>query len=150
MSEIASTISSERQILNLLAAYAFRNDDVDIAGLGDLFAKAVFTLDGAVARGKGEIEAMAAAIIPVGPDGRSTTSHEITNSSMEVDESSGRATAQSYWTLYHEVSGTPRQAIMAGRYNDEFALGEDRWEFTRREAIIRWRLDAPVAAEARA
>jgi hypothetical protein len=145
-----STLSSERAIANLLAAYAFRNDDADIAGLGNLFADAVFTLDGSTAHGKAEIEAMAAAIIPIGADGRSATSHEITNISIEIDEVTGKATAQSYWTLYHAVSGKPRQAFLAGRYQDAFTRREGRWAFTRRDAQIRWSTDLPTVIDAAA
>lgn len=148
MSETSSTISSERAIANLLAAYAFRNDDADITGLGDLFADATFTLDGNTARGKNEIEAMAAAIIPIGPDGRSATSHEITNLSIEVDEVAGEATSSSYWTLYHAISGKPRHAILAGRYMDAFRRHEGRWVFVRRDALIRWSTNIPSVIDA--
>jgi hypothetical protein len=40
------SVSSERAIENLNSSYAFLNDDADIAGLGELFANAVCTLDG--------------------------------------------------------------------------------------------------------
>lgn len=147
MPDTSTIRSSEQAIANLVAAYAFLNDDADIGGLGDLFAEAIFTLDGAVARGKAEIEAMAAAIIPIGPDGRSATSHEITNLSIEMDDEAGSATAQSYWTLYQAVSGTPRQAVLAGRYRDEFSRANGRWRFARREAVIRWRADPSGTAD---
>src|SRR6202158_3049676 len=72
-------VSSERAIENLIASYAFLNDDADVAGLGELFADAVCTLDGTPARGSHEVETLARTIINVGEDGRSTTSHEFTN-----------------------------------------------------------------------
>ena len=49
-------VSSERAIENLISSYAFLNDDADIAGLGQLFVGAVFTLDETTARGREEIE----------------------------------------------------------------------------------------------
>src|SRR5260370_21732495 len=49
-------VSGERAIENLISSYAFVNDDADIAGLGELFADAVFTLDETTARGREEIE----------------------------------------------------------------------------------------------
>ena len=53
------SVSSERAIANLIASYAFLNDDADIAGLGELFADAVCTLDGTTARGRHEVETLA-------------------------------------------------------------------------------------------
>jgi hypothetical protein len=134
--------TSEQEIANLVSAYAFRNDDADIGGLGDLFAEAVFTLDGTTANGRHQVEAIASAMIPVGPDGRSATSHEITNLTMVVDDAAGTATARSYWTVYRSVSGTPREALMAGRYADEFERRHGEWRFTRRDATTRWKADA--------
>jgi hypothetical protein len=133
--------SGEQEIANLIAEYAFRNDDADIGGLGDLFAQAVFTLDGIAARGKTEVEALASAMIPVQSDGYAATSHEITNVSIDVNQASGTATARSYWTVYQAVSGTPRQAILAGRYADEFELREGNWCFTKRDATSRWKAE---------
>jgi len=98
------SLSSERAIENLVSSYAFLNDDADIVGLGELFADAVCTLDGVTARGRQEVEALARNIIDVGQDGRSTTSHEITNIMIEVDEVGGTAMGRAYWTLYQAVS----------------------------------------------
>jgi len=123
----------------LISAYAFCNDDLDLGGLGDLFAEAVFTLDGARATGRSEVEALAGVMIPKGEDGSAATSHEITNLIVEVDEEAGTAMARSYWTLYHSVSGTPRLAILAGRYADSFERRTGKWLFTRRDATSRWK-----------
>jgi hypothetical protein len=62
------SVSSERAIENLISSYAFLNDDADIAGLGELFADAVCTLDGTTARGREEIETLARTTIDVGED----------------------------------------------------------------------------------
>lgn len=133
------TRTSEQEITNLISAYAFRNDDLDIEGLGDLFAEAVFTLDGNTANGKSEVVAFARAIIPSGPDGFAATSHEITNLMIEVDGAAGTATAKSYWTVYQSVSGTPRLAVLAGRYDDHFVRRDGQWRFTSRAAVTRWK-----------
>jgi ketosteroid isomerase-like protein len=127
-------LSSERVIENLVASYAFLNDDADIAGLGELFADAVCTLDGTTARGSEEVETLARTIINVGADGRSTTSHEITNIMIEVDEVGGTAIGRAYWTLYQAVSGTPRQPVLSGRYLDRFERRDGRWRFAERIA----------------
>jgi ketosteroid isomerase-like protein len=132
------SVSSERAIENLIASYAFLNDDADIAGLGDLFADAVCTLDGATARGSEEVETLARTIINVGADGRSTTSHEITNIMLDIDEVAGTAIGRAYWTLYLAVSGAPRQPVMAGRYLDRFERRGAAWRFAERTATTLW------------
>jgi hypothetical protein len=135
-------LSSERAIENLISSYAFLNDDADIVGLGELFADAVCTLDGATARGRQEVETLARNIIDVGADGRSTTSHEITNIMIEVDEVGGTAIGRAYWTVYQAVSGTPRQPVLAGRYHDRFERRDGRWRFAERIATSLWRAAA--------
>ena len=132
------SLSSERAIENLIASYAFLNDDADIAGLGELFADAVCTLDGTTARGSEEVETLARTIIDVGADGRSTTSHEITNIMLDIDEVAGTAVGRAYWTLYQAVSGTPPQPVLSGRYLDRFECRDVQWQFAERTATTRW------------
>jgi hypothetical protein len=132
------SVSSERAIENLIASYAFLNDDADIAGLGELFANAVCTLDGTTARGRYEVETLARTIINVGPDGRSTTSHEITNIILDIDEVAGTAVGRAYWTVYQAVSGSPRQPILAGRYHDRFQRRDGVWRFAEWTATTLW------------
>jgi ketosteroid isomerase-like protein len=136
------SVSSERAIANLIASYAFLNDDADIAGLGELFADAVCTLDGTTARGRQEIETLARTIINVGQDGRSTTSHEFTNIMIDVDEVADTAIGRAYWTLYVAVSGAPRQPVLAGRYLDRFERRNGQWRFTERTATTLWKAAA--------
>jgi hypothetical protein len=136
------SLSSERAIENLISSYAFRNDDADIVGIGELFADAVCTLDGVTARGRQEVETLARNIIDVGADGRSTTSHEITNIMIEVDEVGGTAIGRAYWTLYQAVSGTPRQPVLAGRYLDRFERRNGQWRFAERIATSLWKAAA--------
>jgi ketosteroid isomerase-like protein len=136
------SLSSERAIENLVSSYAFLNDDADIAGLGDLFADAVCTLDGITARGRQQVETLARNIIDVGADGRSTTSHEVTNIMIEVDEVGGTAIGRAYWTLYQAVSGTPRQPVLSGRYLDRFERRDGRWRFVERTATSLWKAAA--------
>ena len=132
------SVSSERAIANLIASYAFLNDDADIAGLGELFADAVCTLDGTTARGRQEVEALARTIINVGQDGRSTTSHEFTNIMIDVDEGAGTAVGQAYWTVYQAVSGCPRQRIPPGPVHSHFELGDGVWRFAEWTATTLW------------
>jgi ketosteroid isomerase-like protein len=140
--ERQTAMSSERDIENLISSYAYRNDDADFAGLGDLYAHAVFSLDGLSAHGREETEAAARSIIEVGEDGRSTTTHETTNIMIEIDEEAGTATGHAYWTLYQTVSGTPRQPVLSGRYLDSFERREGQWRFSERNATTLWRAAA--------
>jgi ketosteroid isomerase-like protein len=136
------SVSSERAIENLISSYAFLNDDADIGGLGELFADAVCTLDETTARGREEIEQLARSIIEVGEDGRSTTTHEITNIMIEIDEEAGTAVGRAYWTLYKTVSGTPRRPVLSGRYLDRFKRRDGQWRFAEWNAISLWKAGA--------
>jgi hypothetical protein len=139
-------ISNERAIANLIVSYAFANDDADIKKLGYIFKDAVFKLGGITATGQQEIEAVAGNIIKVMEDGRSSTTHEITNIMIETDEKAGSAQARSYWTLYKTVSGEPREAVLSGRYEDSFVFKSGQWAFKERVATILWKLDLSMFA----
>ena len=130
--------SSERAIENLISSYAFLNDDADVQGLGELFADAVFTLDGTTARGREEIEAIAGAVIQRNPDGTSTTTHTISNLIIEVHERARTAEARSYWTLLQSVPGLPLAPIRHGRYHDRFVRRDAAWRFVERTATTTW------------
>ena len=134
-------ISNERAIANLIVSYAFANDDADITRLGDIFESAVFKLAGITATGREEIEAVAGSIIQVTSEGRSSTTHEITNIMIEVDDTGTSAKARSYWTLYQTISGKPRQAVLSGRYEDMFKFDSSKWTFKERVATILWKQD---------
>jgi hypothetical protein len=131
-------VSSERAIENLISSYAFLNDDADIAGLGELFADAVFTLDETTARGREEIEHRARGLIQVNDDGTSQTRHNITNLIIEVDEETGTASARAYWTVLMSVRGLPQQPILAGRYQNRFERHNGIWRFTELKATTTW------------
>ena len=135
---IHRTVSSERAIENLISSYAYLNDDTDIAGLGDLFADATFTLDGATARGRDEVEERARDMIPVNLDGTSRTRHHITNLIIEVDEEAGTATARAYWTVLSSARGLPQQPVLAGRYQNRFERHDGTWRFTELKATTTW------------
>jgi 3-phenylpropionate/cinnamic acid dioxygenase small subunit len=124
------SVSSERAIENLMSSYAFLNDDADITGLGELFADAVFTLDGTSARGREEIERHARGIIQVNDDGTSRTRHNITNLIIEVHDKAGTATARAYWTVFQSVPGLPQHPVLAGHYQNRFHRHDGQWRFT--------------------
>ena len=131
----------ERAIENLMVEYAYRNDDFDIQGLGELFADAAFTLDGLTVQNRSEVEGLAAQIIKARDDGRSATTHEITNVMIQVDPTAATAVGRAYWTLYLTITGQPRQALQSGRYDDSFRKSGDRWSYIERRATTLWRLE---------
>jgi ketosteroid isomerase-like protein len=131
-------VSSERAIENLISSYAYLNDDADIAGLGELLADAVCTLDATTVRGRDEVEQLARDIIQVNEDGTSLTRHNITNLIIDVDEDAGTATARAYWTVHQSVHGFPQHAVLAGRYQNRFERHDDKWRFTELNATTTW------------
>ena len=139
-SSLRAQASDERAIADLMVEYAYLNDDFDIDGLGNLFAESAFTLDGHTVRNRDEVVALSQQIIQKRADGRSATTHEITNLMVDVDGDAGTAAGRAYWTLYRTVSGEPRQALQSGRYADTFVRVEGEWRFVERVATTLWHL----------
>lgn len=133
-------ISNERAIENLMVSYAYANDDADIKGLGEIFKDAVFRLDATTLTGREEIEGLAGSMIQVREDGRSATTHEMTNIVINIDADGTTASGRAYWTLYQTVSGSPRQAVLSGRYEDKLVFTNGQWSFVERNAAILWKL----------
>lgn len=133
-------LSDERAIQNLMVSYAFSNDDGDIASLGELFKDATFWIDDLSATGREEISAIAANMIQLMENGRSATTHEITNIVIEISPGAESATAKAYWTLYKTVNGLAREAVMSGRYQDKFTFRGGSWRFSERKATVLWKL----------
>ncbi|MFT5442486.1 MAG: 3-phenylpropionate/cinnamic acid dioxygenase small subunit [Myxococcota bacterium] len=125
---------SQREIENLLYTYAERIDLGDFEGVADLFEHAVITSPGA-ARGPGG-RAAALAVYQQStrlyPDGTPRTKHVTTNAIIEVDEANDRATSRAYFTVFQCLEDFPLQAIISGRYHDQFERVDGCWRFTER------------------
>ena len=134
------TISHERAIENLMVSYAYANDDADIKGLGEIFKAATFRLDAITLNSREEMEGLASNMIQIREDGRSATTHELTNIVIHIDADGTTASGRAYWTLYQTVSGSPRQAVLSGRYEDKLAYTDGQWVFAERNATILWKL----------
>jgi len=134
-------ISDERSISNLMVSYAYANDDANIKELGELFKDASIKIGDIAATGRGEIEALAGNLIQPRADGRSSTTHELTNIVIEINEDGISAKGSAYYTLYKTISGTPREAILSGRYSDYFEKQNGQWIFKQRNASLLWMLD---------
>lgn len=137
-------ISNERAISNLMVSYAYANDDADIKKLGDMYKEATIKIDHITASGREEVEVLAGNLINVRSDGRSSQTHEITNIIIEVDEDEATAKGSAYWTLYKTISGTPREAVLSGRYHDKLINLHGEWIFKERIATILWKVDESI------
>ena len=64
-------------------------------------------------------------------DGRPCTLHVVTNLRVDIDDEAGAVRSRSYVTVLQALPELPLQAILTGRYHDDFALGPDpgawRW-----------------------
>jgi ketosteroid isomerase-like protein len=124
---------SARSIENLIAKYAELVDAGDFAGLGEMFADAVFGGEGdAVASGPETIEKLFRATVRVYEDGTPRTKHVTTNVRVDVDDDAGTAVSHSYVTVFQALPDLPLQPIVAGRYRDVFQRSQGVWRFVER------------------
>jgi uncharacterized protein (TIGR02246 family) len=122
-----------RSVENLIARYAELVDAGDFAGLGEMFADALFGGEGdAVVRGREAVEKIFRATVQVYDDGTPRTKHVTTNVRVDVDEGSGTAVAHSYVTVFQALPELPLQPIVAGRYRDVFERRDETWRFVER------------------
>ncbi|MEU4094492.1 nuclear transport factor 2 family protein [Streptomyces sp. NPDC026673] len=83
-------------ISNLIAKYAELVDTGDLAGVGELFADAVFIGSGAPVQGRDAgVEKMLRDNMILYEDGTPRTHHVTTNTAVDVDEDTGTAAARS-------------------------------------------------------
>lgn len=123
------------QIQNLIGMYAERIDRGDFAGIGELFAHAVITVEGSQARTAGakDIQAMYEQWTRrYADDGTPHTKHVTTNLIIEIDEEAGTATCRSYITVFQQTPNLPLQPILQGRYHDRFERVDGNWRFAHR------------------
>ena len=124
--------SSESQIANLVYRYAELIDSGNLAGAGALFAHArIKTAIGVI--GPEEVVEMWRNGIILYEDGTPRTKHVITNPIIEVDEAEGRGTCRSYYTVMQQAGDGPLQAVICGRYHDEFERVDGQWRFSFRD-----------------
>jgi hypothetical protein len=125
-------------ISNLVMSYAELLDLGDLDGVGELFAhgEIISRPDAPVRRGRDEVIAMYRAAVRLYPDGTPRTKHVTTNLIIDVDLDDGAhptATCRSYFTVLQAVDDElPLQAVISGRYHDEFERDAGQWRFRRR------------------
>ena len=125
------------EITNLLYRYAELMDSGDLPAVAALFRHARVK-----AGEQGELldEAGMLALwrrhVTIHPCGTPRTKHVITNPILEINETAGRATCRSYYTVLQATDTLPLQVIGAGRYHDEFELVLGVWRFSYRDYTL--------------
>ncbi|OPG09731.1 hypothetical protein B1R27_04885 [Streptomyces sp. GKU 895] len=124
-------------ITNLIARYAELVDTGDFAGVGELFADAVFIGGGAPVLGRDRgVENMLRDSVILYEDGTPRTQHVTTNIAVDIHEEAGTAAARSYVTVFQALPDFPLQPVAAGRYSDRFERADGHWRFTERRVRI--------------
>jgi len=132
-----STTADITPITNLIASYAELVDTGDFAGVGELFADAVFIGSGAPVPGRdGGVAKMLRDSVILYADGTPRTQHVTSNIAVDLDEEAGTAAARSYVTVFQALPDFPLQPVAAGRYSDRFERVDGRWRFTERRVLI--------------
>ncbi|HEY3904842.1 MAG TPA: nuclear transport factor 2 family protein [Streptosporangiaceae bacterium] len=128
--------SSYRAIENLIASYAELVDAGDFAGLGTLFADAIFTGGGAPVSGPDAVQRLFQRMVILYDDGTPRTKHVTTNIAISIDEEAGSAVSRAYFTVLQALPGLTLQPIAAGRYHDRFDRHDTQWRFTERHVHL--------------
>ncbi|MFI6488840.1 nuclear transport factor 2 family protein [Streptomyces sp. NPDC050564] len=133
MGAITDTIA----IAHLIAKYAELVDTGDLAGVGELFADAVFIGSGEPVPGRaGGVERMLRDSVILYEDGTPRTHHVTINIAVDVDEEAGTAAARSYVTVFQALPDFPLQPVAAGRCSDRFERRDGHWRCTERQVRI--------------
>lgn len=131
-------MSSEQQILNLIAQYTHYVDQAKFDKVGDLFANGKIISPGNVMEGKESVVSQLSKNLQVYADGTLRTAHLTTNTVLDIREDKNEASAVSYLTILQADAerGLTLQPIAVGRYHDKFKRVDGKWEFSVRELLI--------------
>jgi ketosteroid isomerase-like protein len=133
-----STITeSYIEIMNLVYAYPERIDSGDFAGVGELFADAVFETAGGtpLVGSKAVQESFEHWTRRYPDDGTPKTRHCIHNPIVEIDEANGSAVVRYYVTVFQRTEDFPLQPVWANRYEDRFVRKDGRWRYAHRRGF---------------
>lgn len=125
---------STNEIANLLYRYTELMDSGDLQTAAALFRHAGINVadEGALLDESGLLALWQRHVI-IYPCGTPRTKHVVSNPMIEVDETAGKATARSYYTVYQQTPALPLQVIACGRYHDQFERLDGAWCFTFRD-----------------
>ncbi len=125
----------DREIENLIYAYAERIDAGDLAGVGELFRNGrIEAQPGVVFEGAEQVQSLYDMATRLYDDGTPRTKHVTSNVAVEVDGEV--ATARSYYTVFQQTDVLALQPIIAGRYRDSFHRVDGEWWFDTREMFV--------------
>ena len=126
---------NDREIENLIYAYAERIDLGDLAGVAELFRHGrIEAQPGVIFEGVEQVRGLYEMSTRLYEDGTPRTKHVTTNVAVSID--SNAATARSYYTVFQQTDELPLQPIIAGRYRDTFHRVDGQWCFDTREMFV--------------
>lgn len=108
----------------LVAEYGARLDAGELDGVAALFARATWRSRGRVLEGETAVRRVYDDVILY--DGVPATRHVM--SDVVVDVQGDRATSRCSFTVFQARPDFPLQAVLVGRYHDEFARTHAGWE----------------------
>lgn len=125
------------EIMNLVYAYPERIDAGDFAGVGELFADAVFETEGGepLVGSRAVRENFERWTRRYPDDGTPKTRHCIHNPIVEIDEANGTALVRYYVTVFQRTPDFPLQPVWANRYEDRFVRKDGRWRYAHRRGF---------------
>ena len=131
---MGSITESYIEIMNLVYSYPERIDAGDFAGVGELFADAIFETEGGERlRGSEAVEANFKRWTRRYPDdGTPHTRHCVSNPVVEIDEAAGTAVVRYYMTVFQRTAAFPLQPVWANRYEDRFVRDNGCWRYAHR------------------
>lgn len=120
-------------IPNLLYRYAELFDAGELQQASHLFDRGGVVVAGHLIEGADNIAAMWRSFVFIYEDGTPKTRHLISNPIIELSDDGQCANCRSQWTVLQALDDLPLQVIGSGRYQDEFALVDGEWAFTKRD-----------------
>jgi len=144
-------------ITNLLYGYAEAFDAGDLERAAKLFRHArIKVRDRVELLDEIGLLALWREHVKIYPCGTPRTKHVVTNPIIEIDESAGKASARSCYTVYQATENFPLQLIATGRYHDQFERVDGIWRFAHRDYSLldmigdmSFHLNVPVTADAK-
>jgi 3-phenylpropionate/cinnamic acid dioxygenase small subunit len=132
-------MDSATAITNLLYTYGGLVDAGDFAGIGELLDHALVSdASGRLEiRGAEAVRRLYEGTTRRYPDtGTPKTTHVITNPILEIDEDAGRARCRSHYVVWQRTETFPLQAIITGRYHQEFERVGDAWRVAQHRFFV--------------
>lgn len=126
-----------REIENLIYHYAELVDAGDFAAVAEMFSEAcIVAPDGSQVRGQADILRLYQRSTRLYPaTGTPCTQHITSNVLIELAADGLSAQARSRFTVFQSLPDFPLQAIIAGRYHDQFTCRQGRWRFEQRAML---------------